>query len=253
MKKYYDKIKKVIKKRNLTPKAVSLLLAIILWAYVSKEKVNLAGNYNAGLEPENAKILVEKKITRKVKVVPEFKGTAKDGFIMSGQVKCIPEYITIDGPLSIINNIGVIYTESIDIDGQSETFSRDINIRKVHEDNVNYSISQVNITVPIIDYSETAFITVPIVIKNERQGYNYLLISDKVEIQILKKDKEYIQTNSLSAYIDCNEINFDNEEFISQSKITAIGFVHVIADSLKIENIILSSIPVTAEIVVTKE
>jgi len=323
MKKYYDKIKKIIKEKNLIPPIVSLLLAIILWFYVSIEnisdismkfpltfkgleenyvissvsvkvvtakisghkdeiknigsnniklivdlsaaevgdyktypiechKIDFTGNYQVVLDPENVEILVEKKVTRKVKVIPDFKGTAKDGFML-GQVKLFPEYVIIDGPSSIINNIGVIRTENIVIDGKNETFNRDIKILKVYEDNVNYSISRINITVPIIDYSETEFIELPILLRNKKLGFNYLLIFDKVKIQILKKDEEFIATNSLSAYIDCDEIKIDNEEFVSKSKITAIGFVHVIADSLKIESMILSSAPVTAEIVVTKE
>ena len=323
MKKYYDIIKKVIEEKNLIPKAASLLLAIILWFYVSKEKISdisiklpiafnglennyvvsdistkvitakisgnkdeinnissnniklvvdlsaaevgdyktypieyhnidFAGNYNIALDPENVKILIEKKITRRVKVIPEFKGTTRDGFML-GQVKFFPEYVTIDGPSSIINNIGIIHTENIAIDGKNETFNRNIKIRKVYEDNVNYSISRMNITVPIINYSETEIIELPVLLRNKKRGFNYLLIFDKVKIQILKKDEEYIAAHSLSAYIDCDEINFDNEEFVSKSKITAIGFIYVIADTLKTESRILSSMPVTSEIVVTKE
>ena len=322
MKKYYD-IKKAIKEKNLLPKAVSLLLAIILWGYVSKEnisevsiksavtftglddnyvvsavsakiitakisghkdeikgigsrnirlavdlsnaepgdykkypvechKIDFSGNYEVVLHPANVEVLVEKKITRKVKVIPEFKGTAKSGFML-GHASIIPEYIKIDGPSSIINNIGIIYTENIIIDNKSETFSKDIKIRKVHEDNVNYNISRVNITVPVIDYAETEVIEVPILIKNKNRNFDYLLIFDTVKIIIIKNDSQELVANSLSAYIDCDEIKIDNEEFVSKSKITAIGFVHVIADSLKIGNRILSSTPAAVEIIITKK
>jgi len=217
------------------------------------QKIDFAGNYEITLHPANVEILIEKKITRKVKVIPEFKGTAKDGFML-GQIQVVPEYIKIDGPSSIINNIGVIRTENIVIDKKSETFSRDIKILKEYGDSVNYNISRVNITIPIINYSETEIIELPIIMRNKKTGFNYLLISDKVKIQILKNNDENITENSLSAYIDCDEIKIDNEEFASKSKITAKGFVHVTANTLKNDKSrILSSTPATVEIVITKE
>jgi hypothetical protein len=323
MKKHYDIIKKIIKDRNLIPKAVSLLLAIVLWLYVSKEKlkeisikvpitftglednyivsgisskeatakirahkdvikdissknikltvdltgaksndyktfpiechkIDYAGNYEVTSDPENVEILIEKKITREVKVVPDFKGTTKSGFML-GQVNISPEFIKIEGPSSIVNNIGVIHTENIIIDDKSAAFSSDIKIHKVYKDNINYSLSRVNVTVPVINYSKTEFIELPVVMKNKKPGYNYLLISDKIKIQIIKNDNENIAENSFSSFIDCDEIKINNEEFITKSKITAIGFVHIIADTLKNKNRILSSAPVTVEIVVTSK
>ena len=73
---------------------------------------------------------------------------------MLDRVIIIPEYITIDGPASIINNIEVIHTENIVIDDKNEKFSRDIKILKVHEDNVNYDISRVNVTAEIVETKE---------------------------------------------------------------------------------------------------
>ena len=322
MKKYYDIIKKSIKDKNLVPKAISLLLAIILWLYVSKEnisdisikfpitfsglddsyvisgisaktavakisghkddikgidsrsiklivdlstaepgdykkypiewhKIDFAGDYNVTINPKDVEILIEKKITRRVKVIPEFKLNAKDGAIL-GQATIVPEHIKIEGAASIINNIGAIHTENILVDDKSETFSRDVKIIKAHQDNVNYSISRVNITVPIIN-SKTDVIELPILIKNKKPGFNYLLIFDKVKVQIIKNPDENITQNSLSAYVDCSEIKFDDGDFTSKSKITAIGFVYVAAGTLKYESRILSSTPSTVEIVITKE
>ena len=154
MKKSYD-IKRIIKEKNLIPKAVCLLLAIALWVYVTKD--------------------VTKDVAKEKK------------------------------------------------------------------------------TDPVINYSETEIIELPIAMKNKKIDLNYTLESDKVKIKIIKVDDEDIAANSLSAYIDCDEINIDEEEFVSKSKITVVGFVHVIADSLKIESRILSSTPAAVEIVVTKE
>jgi hypothetical protein len=323
MKKSYGTIMKVIKEKNLIPKVISLLLSLILWVHVVKEKmseisvkfpitfnglddnyvisgistkiatvkingykdeikdinsrniklivdlssaepgyystypiechkIDFTGNYEVSVDPEKVEILLEKKISRMVKVIPEFKGIVKDD-LMIGRVKIIPEYIKIDGPLSIINNIGVIFTENISIDDKTETFKMDAKILKAHDDNVNYNTSRVNITVPVINHSETETVEVPVFMKNKRKGFNYLLIFDKVKIQIMKTDEENITEHSFFAYIDCDEIKIDNEEFALKSKITAMAFVYVIADTLKNESKILSSTPAGVEIVVTKE
>ena len=322
MKKYYD-IKKIIKEKNLIPKAICLLLSAILCLYVSKEKIShvsiklpivfdgleenyiisgistklvtakirgdkdeikiigsrnirltvdlstiepgdyktypiechkidLIGNYQITLEPENVEILIEKKISRKVPVIPEFTGTAKEGFML-GHAKVIPEYIKIDGPSTIINNIGVVRTENISIVERSESFVRDARIIKENEDSVNYNISRVNVTVPIKTYSETEIIEIPILLKNKKAGYNYKLSSDKVKVQFIKNNDENIGENSLSASLDCDEIKIYNEEFVLDKKKSAIGFVLVSGNTIENTNRIISSTPVSVEIAITKE
>ena len=215
-------------------------------------KIDLIGNYQVTLEPENVEMLIEKKVTKKVPVIPGFAGTAKDGFML-GHTRVIPEYIKIDGPSSLINNIGVIRTEKITIDGRSETFVRDTGIIKENEDTVNYNISRVNVTVPIITFSETEIIEVPILIRNKKSGYNYKLSTDKVKVHTIKNSDENISENSLSVYIDCDEIKIYDEEFILERRKSAIGFVHVDGNTSENTNRIISSTPVSVEIVITKE
>jgi len=215
-------------------------------------KIDMIGNYQINLDPENVEILVEKKVSRKIPVIPEFKGAAKDGFML-GHATVNPDYIKIDGPLSIINNIGLIRTENIVIDDKSETFVREIRIIRESDDTVNYNISRVQVTVPIIAHSETEIIELPILTTNNKKGSNYLLSSDKVKIQIVKNDDENTADHSLSAYIDCDEIKISNEAFAVDSKKTAVGFVRVIGKTSESTNRIISSSPVSVEIVITKE
>ena len=323
MKRYIEIILKIIENRNLVPKLASILLAVILWAYISSAKsgevkfklpvtyasleedyivskishkyvvVEITGNkedlknisskniklqvdltsavaddyksykiqyqkidftddFKVEIYPEEVKILIEKKVSRNVRIIPRYSGHTGKGF-MTGRIRVNPEYVKVTGPGSVIKNIGALYTEEIPVDGRNAAFRQDIKIEKVNEGELEYNLSKVNVIVPVINFSEMTTLEIPVVIKNKRRGYNYLFNTDKVKIGVILPESKTVSEESFSAYIDADEIDVDNNEFLKKSKIEVMGYVHVNGDSSETDNIILSTTPDSVEIVVTKE
>lgn len=219
---------------------------------IQYQKIDLQDDFDIHLEPSEVKVLVEKKITRTVRVIPRYSGSSVKGF-MIGRIRVNPEYVKITGPGSVINNMSVIYTDKIPVDERNLTYRQDIKIEKVNEEVLEYSISKVNATVPVLVSQKIASLEIPVVIKNKKPGLDYLLNSDRVKIEVMVPENRKLDENSFSAYIDAAEINFYNEEFLQKRKVEVMGFVHVTGVSSDDENSILSTSPDSVEIIITKE
>lgn len=323
MKKYIEIIARIIENKNLVPKLGSILLAVILWAYISSaksgnvkfklpvtftgleenyivskvshkvvvvevqgnkedlknvsskniklvvdlsraekgeykpytiqyQKIDFTDDFKVELYPEEVKILIEKKIERNIRIVPRYSGFTGKGF-MTGRIRVNPEYVKISGPASIVNTIGVIYTEEIPVDDKTAAFRQDIKIEKVNEDGLGYSLSKVNATVPVLNYSEMTSIEIPVTLRNKKKGYRYIFTTDKVKINVILPENKNVAERSYIAYIDADEIEIDNDEFIKKSRIEVMGYVHVNGDSSETDSGILSAAPDSVELVITKE
>ena len=323
MKRYIEKFLQIIKNKNLVPKLGSILLAVILWAYISSaksgdvrfklpvtftgleqnfvvskishkfvlveirgnkdelknvsskniklfadlskavpgdnklfelqyQKIELSDDFKVVLYPDEIKLLIEKKIARNVRIIPRYSGNTEKGF-MTGKIRINPEYVSISGPVSVINKIGAVYTDEISVDNKNTTFRQDVKIVKINEEGLEYSLNKVNAVIPVLNYSEMTTFIIPVVMKNKKKGYNYTFNSDRVKITVVPPENKNISEHSYSAYIDADEIDIDNDEFLKKNKIDVAGYIHVNGDSSEADNGILSVTPHVDEIVVTKE
>jgi YbbR domain-containing protein len=323
MKRYIDLIVKFIKKNKFVPKLASILLAVILWGYISSskkgeivfksqvafkgleenfivskishkniaveirgrkddlknvnsrniklsvdlstaepgnfqtyriqyQKIDLQDDFDIILDPPDVKIFVERKISRNVRIVPRFSGKTEKGF-MIGRIRVNPEYVKITGPGSVINNLGVIYTDKIPVDDRNLTYRQDIKIEKVNEEVLEYNMSKVNVTVPVLANLEIASFEIPLIIKNKKKGIHYQINIDKVKIQVILPQNKKTDERSFTAYIDAGEIDFNYEEFLLKRRVEVMGFVHVNSESSEDDNSILTTSPDSVEIIVTKE
>ncbi len=325
MKRYIEIFVKIIENRNFIPKVVSIILAVILWAWLSNEKsgdvrfklpvtftglqenlvvskishkvvvVEVQGNkddlksisskniklvvdlsnaelgdykaykiqyqkidftedFKIGIYPEEVKILIEKKTERNVKIIPRYTGSAGKGF-MVGKIRVNPEYAKVSGPGSIVHNISVLYTEEIPVDDKNAAFHQDAKIEKLAEEGIEYSLSKVAASIPVLSYSEITSLEIPVTIRNKRKNFKYTLSNARVKINVIVPENKNININdrSFSAYIDADEIEIDDEEFVKHGRVEVKNFVHVTGDSPENDAGILSTIPDSIGIVVTKE
>lgn len=323
MKKYFEIIINFSKKNKLIPKLVSILLAVLLWGYISSsktgsvefksflnykgldddlivsrisqkninveirgrkddlkninsrniklmidlaaaepnvlqiyklqyQKIDLQDDFDIRLDPPEVKVLVERKITRNVRIVPRYSGSAGKGF-MIGRIRTNPEYVKITGPGSVINNMGVIYTDKIPVDDRNLTYRQDIKIEKVNEEVLEYNLSKVNVTVPVLENHEVTSMEIPVVIVNKTKGLNYIFNTDRVKINVIVPVNRKLDEKSFTAFINANELEFQHDEFNQKRKIEVMAFIHVSAVSSDDENSILSTTPDSLEIIIAKE
>lgn len=74
-----------------------------------------------GLVPEAIRLLVERRISRLVRVQPRLEGSPARGWAI-GRVEMDPDHVVFEGPESELNHLSMVATEPIVVDGRGETF-----------------------------------------------------------------------------------------------------------------------------------
>ena len=102
--------------------------------------------------PEKIKVRLEKNILRTVKVSPQITGRPSEGYGVES-VSCVPEYVTVFGPRSIVQAIDSITTVGIPVDGASQSFSKTARLANANKLAKLYDAESVEVAISI-DYEE---------------------------------------------------------------------------------------------------
>ncbi len=289
MKQYVDKFFEIAKKNKMVPKLVSILLAVILWAYISSTKsgdikfkipvsfrnldnglvvskisqsnviikiygkteelkntqvknirafIDLrraeAGKYRSyrveytknevpegidvDLNPEEVKVLVEKKVTKNIRIIPKYSGNAAQGYLI-GKIKVVPDTVQVTGPESLLSDIAYIPTREISIDDRTETVREVVGLEAVEKDDLNYSLSKVRVVIPVISYSQIKTVEMPVELKNPGKGYRYSSEIENVKVHIMISDGRSIDDRGYSAYIDLSRTTIGPGDFTGSGEI----------------------------------
>jgi len=79
------------------------------------------------VEPVEVMISIERKVQKRVEVIPTFKGTLLSGYELS-QYYVSPSLITVEGPASKIKNLSSVPTEEIDLTGKKGDFITEVRL-----------------------------------------------------------------------------------------------------------------------------
>jgi len=323
MKSYLDKFFAFSKRKNLVPKLTSIILAVILWAYITNTRsgdlrfnipvdfrsvddslvvsrvsqksavVRVSGrkddlkNVNArnivlfvdlskavsgeysdykveytrnevpeGIDirvfPEEVKVFVEKIAEKEVKIIPKFSGTPASGF-HAGKVMVVPETVTLRGAQSLLSGVDILYTADISIEGKRELIKADVAIERLNAEGVEYSRSSVDVTIPVISYSDITEIEIPVILQKVKKGFKYIVKTKSVKVHIImngiKKGIDY----PLSAVIDVSLLKINEDELDRKGRIEQEAEIVVQGLIPDIEDRIISITPDFAVVEVTRD
>ena len=322
MKRLIEKILQMAAKKNLLPKIVSILLAVILWGYLTstksgelklkipvtyknldeslivsrvspksvfvrvkgrKEDLKIVNIKNVKIivdlarpqvdeyrdyplqivkidvpedlvmdvNPEEAKLYIEKKVSRNIRIIPRHTGTPEAGLIL-GRIKATPEYVKVSGPGSILNNMNSVYTEYIYLDKKNTTFKAMARLEKVNLEQIEYGFSDVNVTVPLFAASETAMMEIPVIIKNRKKGYRYELRSERIKVAVIIPQNRDADTLNPVAYIDAAELAVSGDDFLTGNSLEKDAPVRVRFHGLDDWNL-LSVTPEIIKVLIIRE
>ena len=87
---------------------------------------NLLVTHFAGAE--RLDILIERKMSKEVRVVPLVSGKPPQGYVLSGSPTAAPESTTVTGPASIVSLTDSLYTEPVDVSARKADFSQRVKL-----------------------------------------------------------------------------------------------------------------------------
>jgi YbbR domain-containing protein len=83
---------------------------------------NLLVTHFAG--PDQLDIMIEKKMSKQVRLVPLVSGKPPQGYVVEGNATAVPESTTVTGPASIVSLMDSLYTEPVDVSARRSSFSQ---------------------------------------------------------------------------------------------------------------------------------
>jgi hypothetical protein len=129
---------------------------------------------------------------------------------IAGDIRIIPEYITLSGPLDKLEKISEWPTDTLKLKNVQATSVTRVLIAQNKMKNVNIFPSSAEVTVPVDEFTEKT-VEIPVKVINNKQYYDVKLYPKKVKVTFLV---------ALSKYQQINETYFDAVADLNEWKIT---------------------------------
>jgi len=153
-------------------------------------------------------LTVEKKIQKRVRIVPNIKQPAKNQYAV-GNVRVDPPYILISGPESQLKDMDSIRTNLIVLGDAVGRIEKEISIDGSSISNIKVDIKKARVIIPVFDTSGLIKFEIMIDIKNPKEGYKYILNRQNVSIYLRAKDDVKPEKDDVSAFVDAASIRYD--------------------------------------------
>ncbi|MDY6934359.1 MAG: hypothetical protein SVZ03_09085 [Spirochaetota bacterium] len=161
------------------------------------------------LSRKDVYLKVEKMITKRVKVIPRISGHINDGYVL-GDIKVIPEYVSLSGPESFIQNVDFIETNKLHIENERGLIVKEIAINKKNLKKVRFDVTNVRLTIPIVEAGNLLKIKKRIELRNKKMKYQYQLSDEYVTVNYkLEKEDAKISEQDIETYIDISSVDID--------------------------------------------
>ncbi|MBK8945684.1 MAG: hypothetical protein IPM32_10510 [Ignavibacteriae bacterium] len=155
----------------------------------------------AEISPEKFSVKIEKRITKKVEILPVLSLTFKPGYDLVSDAKIEPDSVEITGPESIINDFGIINTSAMKFSNleKEANFRIPLQIPKY----VELNIYECKVGLDIQKIVDKSFENIPVETKNIPDKYELNLSPENVTIVIrgginlLSK----LKSDEISAYV----------------------------------------------------
>jgi YbbR domain-containing protein len=134
---------------------------------------------------------------RKVKRIPIQLVTSvkyKRQFSQSGNITLNPAYVIVNGPASIIDKIAKWKTDTLKLDSVGESINTRLNLQPTKEGNVSVFPKNVEVTIPVDEYTEKT-VEIPVKLINNHNYYDVKIFPQKVKVTFTTSLSRYAQTD----------------------------------------------------------
>ncbi len=178
------------------------------------------------LSTKKVKVLVEKKIRKKVRVIPVYDDNQGEGFVV-GKVLVKPNFVTISGAQSQVAPVDSINTEELELKEATQTVSRVTNLDRAFKygDSLDIYPSTVTLVVPIISKSMVRNETLDICLTNGADKFSYEILTRQVEIEYIL-GKENSEVSDYRAIVNLKGIDVgkvDKGGVVKNCKVTLLS------------------------------
>lgn len=134
---------------NVVIKVVSLVLAVLTWAYIAGQlyKIDLAKEKEA---PPVVRVSGEKLVVKRLPIYVNIEGTPAEGYrVALDKIAMKPSRSIVAGPPDVIKDLYYITTEPVNIDGASSNIRKAVKLTKMPNCEIGYE-GLVSVAIPIV-------------------------------------------------------------------------------------------------------
>jgi YbbR domain-containing protein len=161
------------------------------------------------ISPRSVDLTVENLVTRSVEVSPILVGKPREGYFLS-DVYVSPSKVVIRGPSTLVKKVDILHTESIAIDGLTNSVVKNARVR-VEDGKISLTDSP-QVTVSIMIEEEQVirrFEGLPVEIQSLRSGLRALAVpaAAAVVVKVPRRLEESLSAGDLHVYINCVSVD----------------------------------------------
>jgi len=134
------------------------------------------------MNPDTLSFRFDKMGHKRVKVNPTVEINLKKQFQISGNIKTMPDSVTVNGPQSTLDTLRFIETEKQKFDNIDKTIQESIQLKSIKE--LYFEPKSVQLNIPVEEYTE-AEQSVPVVLVNKPNEVKVKLFPSKVKVSFL--------------------------------------------------------------------
>lgn len=149
---------------------------------------NIPENVDISLSADGLYLTVENNISKKVEVKPFILDNIKNGFVI-GDVRVIPDTITITGPESTLKKIDTIKTSVIAVGKKTGRLVKEAGLETIP--GVITDINSVKVVIPVIQAENLFKVTKTIITGNAHDDYKYELEQTSVNVYLQSENSSY--------------------------------------------------------------
>ena len=118
-------------------------------------------------------------VNKTVRIEPNLNIAFDKQYLLKDNIVIDPAFVRITGPNTILDTITFIKTKPLNFRGLNKTIKQKININTIN--GINYSVENVNITIPVEKYTESS-IYVAVKVLNLPKKYKFNIFPNKIKI-----------------------------------------------------------------------
>lgn len=168
------------------------------------------------LSVDKTRITVERRIQKRVKIMPVITGELKKGYI-AGRIKTFPDNVDITGAKSLVEKINHVSTEPIALNENQGDISCDIDLIAPSQE-VELSEIKAKVSVSIMKMDDLYSVEVPVLTRNSSHEYRHTLANEKIRVYLRKGDRMIVSPSDIDISINAGPI----EKHMKEKKIKTL-------------------------------
>lgn len=166
--------------------------------------------------PRVLKIRIEKIITKKVAIIPNYSLTTKEGYVLASEPKVTPESVVVKGAESVLTKLSKVKTQKIVLNNVMENHLENTDI--VFPRGVKSDITNVNVEFDVQQLVDLEIKNIPITVNNYTKFFQVTLIPENVDVKIRGGIHNVANLKSkIQAYVNLEDLLNDTTSYIIPS------------------------------------